>query len=683
MDKLSQHYLPIRPEAQQGPNVSDRLVRSFTPVKRLVPDGKSVRHLKVKSIAMIMTVGCTLWTVRLKVFLLSLSVLVLVGCFGAQREATRQSDLSAPEAVGNDSGSNDASGIQTAKTENQKSSTTIAAGSEVQNMNEKRRVGDGSHKSPLKRRNSTRVDSGPWTGKGTDVLTAELHKPETAQSEDEYVRTVAIKLADRHPAIDKMRICYNTEDSEWWIFLYQNTGAYYELKQYVWNINLDEPQPFLVVERVSKYRLKKHLYSKEPRRKCKVLDPPKEGWLALLADSDKVENLARKVNRTRTSIAPVTSTKSRPKRTVRRSPTKPKARDTEKRSNVRRPKSHGITESVRARRQRHPRSPSTVATKSKRPREPLRQEVGTQTREHEKDFVATSIGILRNRSRRSIESTSRLSRDAQGKTRSRVLTKRTSKDELSRPAKAMRTSSEASHRFSGSATDGPTGLSPTFRTASAGPRNHTRSSSQEPIIHPDLQHDSSRGTSSVLIRTDQSEQSGKPVVEKQPRPRAGAPTYFVFAYGSKINHPDLLEWLETNGYDSSMVIDATPAVLDGYDFVWNYYSASRGGGAVNLEPKRQSRVWGLLIEFQDPLLRAFDEREGHPFIYSRGEKRVALKRVRDGKTVFAWLYRAKPNKQGRRNIWPTAAYKNKVVEAALFWEFPKEYVRRIKAWKTR
>jgi gamma-glutamylcyclotransferase (GGCT)/AIG2-like uncharacterized protein YtfP len=156
----------------------------------------------------------------------------------------------------------------------------------------------------------------------------------------------------------------------------------------------------------------------------------------------------------------------------------------------------------------------------------------------------------------------------------------------------------------------------------------------------------------------------------------------VFAYDSKMNHPELLAWLEKNGYDSSRVVDAAPATLEGYDFVWNYYSHSRKSGVANLEPKKNSKIWGLLIEFEDSLLKAFDEREGHPFAYSRGEERVPVQRVEDSKTVFAWLYRAKPNMARRRNVWPTLSYKKKVLDAALFWGFPDAYVQTIRSWKT-
>ncbi len=160
-------------------------------------------------------------------------------------------------------------------------------------------------------------------------------------------------------------------------------------------------------------------------------------------------------------------------------------------------------------------------------------------------------------------------------------------------------------------------------------------------------------------------------------------TDFTFAYGSNMNRSDLRSWLEAGGYDSSLIVDAVPATLAGYDFVWNFYSSGRAGGTANLEPKEGSTIWGVLIEFDEDLLKAFDRKEGHPYFYSRGASKVPVKRGSDGKTVMAWLYLAKPNKGSRRDVWPTREYKKIVLDAAEFWNLPEEYVERIRHWNTQ
>ena len=91
----------------------------------------------------------------------------------------------------------------------------------------------------------------------------------------------------------------------------------------------------------------------------------------------------------------------------------------------------------------------------------------------------------------------------------------------------------------------------------------------------------------------------------------------------------------------------------------------------------------MLLEIDQSLLKAFDRKEGHPFFYSRGENRIPVRRADDGKTVMAWVYIAKSNKGDRRDVWPTRDYKKIVLDAAVFWGFPEEFIEKIKAWPTQ
>jgi gamma-glutamylcyclotransferase (GGCT)/AIG2-like uncharacterized protein YtfP len=159
-------------------------------------------------------------------------------------------------------------------------------------------------------------------------------------------------------------------------------------------------------------------------------------------------------------------------------------------------------------------------------------------------------------------------------------------------------------------------------------------------------------------------------------------TDFVFAYGSAMNYSDLRSWLERNGYDSSLVLGLQSARLDGYDYVWNYYSSGIGGGMANIEPKERSVVRGGLIEIDDLLLKALDRKEGHPVFYSRGDRRLQVTRLGDGSTVQAWVYRASGNKGGRTDVWPTRAYKKLILDAAMELGLPEDCIARITDWKT-
>lgn len=157
-------------------------------------------------------------------------------------------------------------------------------------------------------------------------------------------------------------------------------------------------------------------------------------------------------------------------------------------------------------------------------------------------------------------------------------------------------------------------------------------------------------------------------------------TDFIFAYGANMNRSDLRSWLESDGYDSSLVVDATPGTLEGYDFVWNFYSPGKDGGTANLEPKEHSTIYGVLIEIDESLLKAFDRKEGHPYFYARGETRTLVRRVSDGGSVSAWLYLAKGNRGDRRDLWPSREYRKTVLDAAIFWKFPDDYIQKIKSW---
>ena len=160
-------------------------------------------------------------------------------------------------------------------------------------------------------------------------------------------------------------------------------------------------------------------------------------------------------------------------------------------------------------------------------------------------------------------------------------------------------------------------------------------------------------------------------------------TDFMFAYGSTMNYSDLRSWLERNGFDSSLMVDRQVARLEGYDFVWNFYSSGRAGGTANLEPKEKSVVWGVLIEFEEPLLKAFDRKEGHPVFHSRGERRMPVIRASDEVVVPAWLYLANPNRSGRTDVWPTRAYKKLVLNAAIEANLPRDFIEKIRSWNTR
>jgi gamma-glutamylcyclotransferase (GGCT)/AIG2-like uncharacterized protein YtfP len=153
---------------------------------------------------------------------------------------------------------------------------------------------------------------------------------------------------------------------------------------------------------------------------------------------------------------------------------------------------------------------------------------------------------------------------------------------------------------------------------------------------------------------------------------------YTFGYGSNMNYSDLRAWLESNGYDSSLIRNIWVASLEGYDFVWNYYSHRWGGGAANIEPKSGALIWGALIEYDSSLGKAFDRKEGYPVYYGKEEKSV--KRMEDGKIIQAYVYIAGPNKGSRRDIWPRRDYKRICLKGAQDLGLPQDHIDKIQEW---
>ncbi len=93
-------------------------------------------------------------------------------------------------------------------------------------------------------------------------------------------------------------------------------------------------------------------------------------------------------------------------------------------------------------------------------------------------------------------------------------------------------------------------------------------------------------------------------------------------------------------------------------------------------------MYGIVLEIDSSLLKAFDRKEGHPTFFSRGANRISVERIPDGGSIQAWVYIASGNRQGRRDILPSREYKKVVLDAVLFWELPQEFMDKVRDWET-
>jgi gamma-glutamylcyclotransferase (GGCT)/AIG2-like uncharacterized protein YtfP len=127
---------------------------------------------------------------------------------------------------------------------------------------------------------------------------------------------------------------------------------------------------------------------------------------------------------------------------------------------------------------------------------------------------------------------------------------------------------------------------------------------------------------------------------------------FYFAYGSNLDPQDWERFCWERGFDPSCLNPVQPAVLPDFELVFDYYSRSRRGGALNLRPRVGQMVEGLLFRVTPEGRQALDRKEGHPNYYERFET-VAL--LPDGSAVPVRTYRARADRAGTFHK-PTTEY---------------------------
>jgi hypothetical protein len=92
--------------------------------------------------------------------------------------------------------------------------------------------------------------------------------------EDEKVTSAVLNMAAGIPTVVKVKICYSQPLDEWSAILYDDIGSRFDLKQFHWNRDTDQLDPFLAVERIPKRALAEHISKREPGTACQVYEPP-------------------------------------------------------------------------------------------------------------------------------------------------------------------------------------------------------------------------------------------------------------------------------------------------------------------------------------------------------------------------------------------------------------------------
>ena len=136
----------------------------------------------------------------------------------------------------------------------------------------------------------------------------------------------------------------------------------------------------------------------------------------------------------------------------------------------------------------------------------------------------------------------------------------------------------------------------------------------------------------------------------------------IFTYGSNMCSGRFRD------YKVSPEGDGRAALLHGYRLVLNKLSRTDGSGKANVEPHRDSEVWGVLYVIPNADIRTLDDGEGS------GYRRIRLPvRTRDDGDTEAWVYVAsRPDDDPA--LRPYTWYKRFLVEGAREHFLPPEYI---------
>lgn len=126
-----------------------------------------------------------------------------------------------------------------------------------------------------------------------------------------------------------------------------------------------------------------------------------------------------------------------------------------------------------------------------------------------------------------------------------------------------------------------------------------------------------------------------------------------FAYGSNTDAQDWAAWCRRTGHDPACIERIGTALLPDLALAFDYWSTTRGGGALNLRERVGGVVAGVLLRADDAGWAALDVKEGVAARHYQRARRVAI--LPDGSGVPATTYEVTPERRDGFHP-PTPAY---------------------------
>ena len=127
---------------------------------------------------------------------------------------------------------------------------------------------------------------------------------------------------------------------------------------------------------------------------------------------------------------------------------------------------------------------------------------------------------------------------------------------------------------------------------------------------------------------------------------------YSFAYGSNTDAQDWRDWCARHGHNPAAIRPIGPGILPDARLTFDFFSRSRGGGALNFQTRLGGFVEGVVLEVSDAGWQALDQKEGTPHAYQRRTRHIILP---DGGALEAIAYQVVPERQ-QGFVPPPAAY---------------------------
>ena len=147
-------------------------------------------------------------------------------------------------------------------------------------------------------------------------------------------------------------------------------------------------------------------------------------------------------------------------------------------------------------------------------------------------------------------------------------------------------------------------------------------------------------------------------------------------YGSNINIPHLQAYLDTHGLTLDTELRGKHAVLHNFRLRTNYFAASHGAGACNIEPAPDHHVEGVVMKITPAVQGALRLKEGFPHRYA--EIDIIVNTAATQAPVRAVTYVVTPEHRLDIDLPVTARYRSLILAGAKDLNFSKSYQQMLR-----